>query len=235
MGRPQQWQCLENAATRFERRRTLIAIRDREAVLAPITQRRANFLAKPGQIDDDFSDPRRGETRKVIPNQRRARDRHQRLGQRSVIGRIRSPRPAASTIALTALPAIRRDRGTPHQLRDLPSPACGSHSFLLRPRTHRGRNPLISPRQLPHHPLLQKPPKLPQLRIPRTRIPHILQRQRQSLRYPRLAIPVPEPRENPQHLTCRCIPIKSNQRRNSVSSAPLNHAPASPFERSSAR
>src|SRR5882762_1573353 len=94
------------------------------------------------------------------------------LGIVSVRGRMRSPRPAANTIAFM----VRY--------------SCGCN---LRSDTR------IRVRQLRNDTMLQKPRELSELRVPSASVTYVLECQRKVTQVAGLAIPIPQPRKDPEH------------------------------------
>src|SRR6185437_16564381 len=67
---------------------------------------------------------------------------------------------------------------------------------------------LIGARQLWSDPALEKLGECRELRIQAAGLAHVIQRQRQVAQVPRLAVPIPEPRESAEHLD---VPLRSDQ------------------------
>ena len=122
------------------------------------------------------------------------------------MGRSRSPRPAASTMAFIRLRP------------ELSALATAARSFA------RGNSRTIRSSR--------KRGKLRQLGIPRTRIPHILERQWQIPQVPRLAVAIPQARKNPEHLD---VPLHSDQIEPAQELAIVAASQDRPRERSSVR
>ncbi len=173
-----------NAAAGLERHGTLLAVGDAHAVAGAITQGGADLLPEPGEIDHHVRARRpwpapRGDRRSAACR----RPATSGFGSVSVSGRSRSPRPAASTMALRACGPV-----TP--VRRLPGDA------------------LVGARQLGSDPALEKLGEPRKLRIQPAGLAHVVERQRQIAQVARLAVPVPEAREDAEHLD---VPLHADE------------------------
>src|SRR5213075_948684 len=99
---------------------------------------------------------------------------------RSVMGRMRSPRPAARTMAFISC---------------LSRLGCAQHTRV------RARQPW-------HELLFDEPRKIRELRVTLAGVAHIFERERQVLQISVLAIAIPEPREDAEHLD---VPLHADE------------------------
>src|SRR5450631_2709097 len=128
-GRKQR-QGIKNAAAGLERLGTLIGVADPYAIATAVTERAAQPITEPCEIDDDIADAGARECFEVIRDERPARDRQerfrQRVGQRAhalTAAGCQHQRLHASAAAAAAFELARTSSGTARRSRNAASSA----------------------------------------------------------------------------------------------------------------